>query len=90
MELKRKKIRTVLIVGTGSLPGGRNNLFLDLHKLDYHKRRLEFKMNFMEEELEEMTRKVTSINKDIENTLAHLDYKPVKVKNGKPSNKLKY
>ena len=90
MELKRRKIRTALSIGTGSLPSGGKNIFLDLHKLDYHKRRLEFKMNFMETEIEEMERKVMNINKDIANTLAHLDYKPANIKKGKPSNKLKY
>ena len=47
-------------------------------------------MNFMETEIEEMERKVMNINKDITNTLAHLDYKPANIKKGKPSNKLKY
>lgn len=87
--MKRAKIRTALSIGTGSLPAGRNNIFLDLHKLDYHKKRLQFKIDFMENEIDEMTQRVGTIDKDIESALSQMDFKPV-VKKGKPSNKLKY
>ena len=87
--MKRPKIRTVFSTGTGSIPASRNNIFLDLHKMDYYKKRLQFKIDFMEDEIDELSRRVRTIDKNMTSALSKADL-GTSIKKGKPSNKLKY
>lgn len=89
MELKVPKIKTAVSVGSSSLSIRRTNLFLELHKLDYEKRRLMNRLNYMTNEKAFMEERVMTIQKDMTSLLTKSGIKQP-VQKGKSSNKLKY
>ena len=89
MELKVPRIKTAISAGSTSVTSKRTNMFLELHKLDYERRRLENRISTMAAEKGLMEERVMAIYGQMTELLTNLGIKEPQ-KKGKGSNKLKY
>lgn len=77
------KIKTMGITNISSIPTNTENKFMEIHKLDYNKRRLEEKIANMNFDIEIMNGQLDIIAKDMKDLLKETN-KSV-VKNNEPS-----
>lgn len=87
--MKYKKVRTIANAGLRIMPVSKGSVFMDMHKLDYERQRLEERLSVMEVEEKFMKAKVKVIKRTIGEAIADIKTTNSTHK-AKATNKLKY
>jgi hypothetical protein len=85
-----QKVRGLQNTNQRIMPLGKNNLFLELHKLDHERKRLENKIQRMQMEMALIEERITTIDDSMGTMMDEINLNPPRKKSAAKSGKLKY